>query len=391
MESSQPFTTPNLSTAEPILSPEADPTPNWPQPPATPAPKNTVFFGPYGFRAGWGMAIFIVLWLIFTITGSIAGIAASGHLKEVVATQMKNSAQIQAWKQAHPNQKMTAADRPGTKLNIPFEPAMVTVNDAVTFFGMLAAAFIFSRAERRRLAWYGIGRNRLSDFLPGAVWGLVALSLLVFILRSLHLLYFDARLLSGSALILYALKWLIAFLFVGFAEEYFLRGYLQYTLTRGLMGLGKIISPERTRMVAFWLAAFVMSILFGMMHLGNEGENALGILQVFIVGMVFSYALWRTGSLWWAIGFHMAWDWAQSFLYGVPDSGNLSVGRLFQTHIAGKTILSGGVDGPEGSILAVPVLLLMVVIIRFTTSPGPQPPLEQLPKAVPAPTQQLTA
>jgi len=391
MESPQPFPTPNLTTAEPISFPEASPTANWPpSPPPSPA-ANKLFFGPYGFRAGWGMAIFAFLWFIFTVTGSIAGIAASGHLKEVVSAQIQNSAQISAWKQAHPNQKMTAADRPHTKLTIPFTPAMVTTSDSITFFGMLAAAWIFSRAERRRLAYYGIGQNRLRDFLPGAVWGLAALSLLVFVLRSLHLLYFDARLLSGSAIILYGIKWLIAFLFVGFAEEYFLRGYLQYTLARGLMGLAKTISPERTRLVAFWLAAFVMSILFGMMHLGNEGENALGILQVFVVGMVFSYALWRTGSLWWAIGFHMAWDWAQSFLYGVPDSGNLSVGRLFQTHIAGKTLLSGGVDGPEGSILAVPVLLLMVLIIRFTTTPGPQPPLEQLPKAVPASTEPLTA
>jgi hypothetical protein len=72
----------------------------------------------------------------------------------------------------------------------------------------------------------------------------------------------------------------------------------------------------------------------------------------------------------------MAWDWAQSFLYGVPDSGNLSVGRLFQTHTAGTPLLSGGVDGPEGSVLCIPVLLIVVLIVRFTTRPGTQPPLE---------------
>jgi membrane protease YdiL (CAAX protease family) len=105
----------------------------------------------------------------------------------------------------------------------------------------------------------------------------------------------------------------------------------------------------------------------------------MGLLQVFIVGMVFAYALFRTGSLWWAIGFHMAWDWAQSFLYGVPDSGNVSIGRLFQTHFAGKPLLSGGSDGPEGSLLCIPVFLLMILVIRFTTKPAELPPLEQLP------------
>jgi membrane protease YdiL (CAAX protease family) len=179
----------------------------------------------------------------------------------------------------------------------------------------------------------------------------------------------------------YGLKWLLAFLMVGFSEEYQLRGYLQFTLTRGVYGLAEKLSPERARVIAFWIAAVIMSLVFGAMHLGNGGENALGIGQVVLVGLVFSYVLWRTGSLWWAIGFHMAWDWAQSFLYGVPDSGNVSVGRLFQTHAAGRPLLSGGVDGPEGSVLCIPVMLLVLVIVRYTTRPGVQPPLEPEPAA----------
>jgi membrane protease YdiL (CAAX protease family) len=233
-----------------------------------------------------------------------------------------------------------------------------------------------AKGERRKLGYYGIGTRRLADFLPGAFWGLVSLSILVFILHASHLLYFDRRLLFGWPILAYAIKWLIAFLMVGFSEEYMLRGYLQYTLTRGVFGLAESLSPQRTRFFAFWIAAVMMSLLFGALHLGNGGENAFGISEVVLIGLVFSYALWRTGSLWWAIGFHMAWDWAQSFLYGVPDSGNVSFGRLFQTHIAGKPLLSGGVDGPEGSLYCLPVILMVAVVIRFTTTPGDQPPLE---------------
>ena len=72
----------------------------------------------------------------------------------------------------------------------------------------------------------------------------------------------------------------------------------------------------------------------------------------------------------------MAWDWAQSFLYGVPDSGQISAGRLFHTHPIGNPLLSGGIDGPEGSIYAIPILLLAVLAVRLTTKPGPQPPLQ---------------
>jgi hypothetical protein len=77
-------------------------------------------------------------------------------------------------------------------------------------------------------------------------------------------------------------------------------------------------------------------------------------------------SLWRTGSLWWAIGFHTSWDWAQSFLYGVPDSGLIAQYHLLATHPVGKPILSGGSTGPEGSIFIVAILVLISLIILFT-------------------------
>jgi membrane protease YdiL (CAAX protease family) len=351
--------------------PTQDPSPSAPiqLPPSAPG-SNTVFFGRFGLRAGWSMAIFILIVALLTVLSGFFAVAATGHFKELMAARMQA--------QVHPH-----AQAP--KINIPFQPALVIVQDGISFFGMLGLCWFFSRAERRRLGVYGIGSSRRADFFPGAFWGLVSLSFLVLLLHSFHLLYFDARLLTGPAIFLYAAKWLFAFLLVGFSEEYMLRGYLQFTLTRGVIGLAEKISPTNPRLVAFWIAAVIMSLLFGTVHLGNSGENALGIGQVVLVGLVFSYVLWRTGSLWWAIGFHMAWDWAQSFLYGVPDSGNLSVGRLFQTHIAGKPLLSGGVDGPEGSVLCIPVLLLVVLVVRFTTTPGVQPPLEAAPPLDQAP------
>jgi uncharacterized protein len=373
MDSQQPFTPPDFTTVEPALV----------QPTAPPPPQhrgNPVFFGRFGFRAGYGIVIYAIVWVILNIIGGIAGVATTGQLKTVIHQQTEATKQIQEWKAAHPGEKMPDSARPHNKSPFGFTPGLVMGEDAVVFFGMLALAWLLSRAERRKLGWYGIGSNRVLDFLPGAFWGLAALSALIFTLHALHLLYFDSKLLSGSALLLYGIKWLIAFLFVGFAEEYFLRGYMQFTLSRGVYGLAEMISHTNARAVAFWIAAFILSIGFACLHLGNTGENALGILQVFIVGMVFAYVLFRTGSLWWAIGFHMAWDWAQSFLYGVPDSGNLSVGRLFQTHYAGKPLLSGGSDGPEGSLLCIPIFLLMILVIRFTTKPAELPPLEQLPR-----------
>ena len=86
---------------------------------------------------------------------------------------------------------------------------------------------------------------------------------------------------------------------------------------------------------------------------------------------MFAFSLWRTGSLWWAIGLHAAWDWAQSFLFGVADSGGISTHRLLSTHPVGPAWLSGGATGPEGSIFVLLVMLLHRAHRRLHASAHP--------------------
>jgi membrane protease YdiL (CAAX protease family) len=352
MDSQQTYTSPEFTAAQP-------------------APQHGFFMGRFGLRAGWGILIYLVLFCIFLVTIVVGDLAIRGKLKPMI--QERQQAALAAKNHTAP---------PAPKAIAPaaqdFGPHNAAMGEGMQFTALALAAFLLSVFERRRIAVYGIGRNRLNDFLPGALWGLISLSVLVGLLRAFHLLVFDSLALHGAAILRYGLEWAGVFILVGLLEEYLLRGYLQYTLMRGLYGLGERISSNNARAVSFWMAAFVLSVLFACLHLGNSGENVMGIVMVFVAGIVFSYALWRTGSLWWAIGFHMAWDWAQSFLYGVPDSGTLSADRLFQTHPAGKAMLSGGSDGPEGSLLVVPVLLLVLVAIHFAR-PGAQPSLQPIP------------
>ena len=150
-------------------------------------------------------------------------------------------------------------------------------------------------------------------------------------------------------------------------EEYLVRGYLQYTLTRGLAGLYEwVFKTRHSAALGFWTAAMMFSLLFGLGHSGNPGESPIGLLSAGLAGFVFCLSLWRTGSLWWAIGFHTSWDWGQSFLYGVADSGLMAQHHLLATHPVGKPILSGGATGPEGSIFIIAVLAVAILIILFT-------------------------
>ena len=87
--------------------------------------------------------------------------------------------------------------------------------------------------------------------------------------------------------------------------------------------------------------------------------------------------LFRSGSLWFAIGLHAAWDWAQTFFYGTPDSGLLGVGHYLNSTSSGPRWLSGGSAGPEGSALALAVILLAAGLIhlRFPDAKYPNRPV----------------
>ena len=103
----------------------------------------------------------------------------------------------------------------------------------------------------------------------------------------------------------------------------------------------------------------------------------LGILEVFANGMLMCFSLWRTGSIWFAVGNHAAWDWAQTFFFGTPDSGMKPIGALFAPSFHGPALLSGGAGGPEASVLiflsetlTAALILILYRKRKETRSPG---------------------
>jgi len=337
-------------------------------PPQSNSRPRRTFFGPFGLRAGWSLLIYFLL-----LGAIIGGLYAIGHQAYLHRTHVAAAAAAKAGKPAPAPQPLFPKPDPGQ----PEKMAPMIFAEASMFGLLVFVSWLMSRIEQRKLSSYGLGgAHPLNRFLIGAVWGVVLLSLLILALHTLHFLTFDSRLDHGRSILFWGAAQLIGFLFVGLAEEYTMRGYLQFTLTRGFVSIGNLIAPQHARTIAFWIASVFTSALFLFAHTHNAGENWLGLFQVFLAGVVFVVALWRTGSLWWGIGFHTTWDWCQSFLYGVPDSGGLMQGRLFATHTAGNPLFSGGTVGPEGSVLCIPVFLLAVAGLFFFTHPSPQPPLE---------------
>jgi len=308
--------------------------------PQRPSALRHVFIGRDGLRAGWSLLIFIAILAALLVSAN-----AIGHKLHLLP----------------PRPAKGAPERP-------FTATFTIFVELIPFLLTVLATWIMSRIERRSNSVYGLGGpHKLSLFLKGLVWGVVCLSLFVTILWKAGFLAFDERLLFGSAVLHYGLLWLLAFLVVALLEEYLTRGYLLYTLTRGLAGIYRFaFNTRHSAAMGFWTAAILLSIVFGLGHGSNPGESPIGLLSAGLASLVFCFSLWRTGSLWWAIGFHAAWDWAQSFLYGVADSGTMAAHRLLSTHPVGKPLLSGGTTGPEGSVFVLLILAVIVALILLT-------------------------
>jgi membrane protease YdiL (CAAX protease family) len=223
---------------------------------------------------------------------------------------------------------------------------------AIMAFFVILGTWIVSRIEKRPLDNYGIPlRQALGRrFWEGCVWGFAMLSTVLLILRALGHFQIDSAALTGGAILRYALGWGVTFLAVSLSEEFAFRGYWLFSFSRRM---------------GFWPAALFISAVFGAAHLGNHGENVLGILQVVAIGLILCLSIRRTGSLWFAVGFHAAWDWAETFFYGTPDSGLLGAGRFLNTSVSGPNWLTGGSAGPEGSVIVYPVFVLLALLIHL--------------------------
>jgi membrane protease YdiL (CAAX protease family) len=214
---------------------------------------------------------------------------------------------------------------------------------------LFLATGIMALIERRSLLAYGYqGTAKAIRFISGLVWGFGAISALVLVLWKAHLLVFDGLQLHGAAIWKYGFAWAFLFVVVAIFEESTLRGYLQFTLTRG---------------IGFWWGALLLSLLFGFSHGTNPGESPAGLFGAAATGLVLCLSLWYTGSLWWALGCHASWDWAQSYFYGTSDSGLVAEGHLLGEHPIGQLLWSGGATGPEGSLLALGVLAIMALFM----------------------------
>jgi membrane protease YdiL (CAAX protease family) len=228
----------------------------------------------------------------------------------------------------------------------------IILSDGFDLIAVLIVTGVFALCERRRIDSYGLPIN---EALGGLFWnGVVAALVVVAFVAAGMLVTGGMRIhglaLRGTDLISSPILWLVAMLLVGVTEEYFFRGYALQSLWRG---------------TGFWPAALITTALFAGLHLVKPHENAIDIGMIFALGLIICISVRITGSLWWAVGWHAAFDFGQLFIIGTRNGGRLPQGRLFDVTFPGPAWITGGELGTEASYFMIPAVLGTLIYITW--------------------------
>lgn len=118
-----------------------------------------------------------------------------------------------------------------------------------------------------------------------------------------------------------------------------------------------------------WGAVLLTSALFAVCHGVNPSVNPVGVINVFLAGVILALVYLKSGSLWAAIGFHFGWNFAEGPLLGSAVSGYGNFPTLVTNATSGPDIISGGGFGVEGSILATAVEASVIILLVFNKFP----------------------
>ena len=195
--------------------------------------------------------------------------------------------------------------------------------------------------------------NTLKTLLLGMLMGVLTLSISV----ACALIHKDIKLsfaFNASQIPLF----LIAFLMVAVqssSEELWCRGFMY----------------ERINVhYPLWVSIVINGVFFSLLHiLLNSEINIIALLNLCICGISYSLIRWYSGSIWLVIGIHTMWNFAQSFIFGLPNSGTVADISLFHLdstlNTAGNLIYdpSFGVEDALPALIVDAVICIVILLL----------------------------
>jgi uncharacterized protein len=225
----------------------------------------------------------------------------------------------------------------------------VALGGSIALAGALVGVYaVLVRGMERRRATEVTPRAGLA--LAGIVFGFV---LFVAVLGLIHVA--GSAELIGLSASFHAASALAGAILAAVGEELAFRG-----------GVFRILEESCGTLAALLLSAAI----FGLLHALNSGATAVSMAAIAIeAGLLLGAAYALTRNLWFPIGLHFGWNFAEGGIFGASVSGSTAGKGIFAVSLTGPKLLTGGKFGPEASVIAVAVgfaaaLMLIAVSVR---------------------------
>lgn len=226
------------------------------------------------------------------------------------------------------------------------------VNFLLTAILAAGCTLLLDRRGFDALGWVP-SRRWWTDLAFGACLGGALISGVVAIERTVGWLTPVAR--PEGALIPFLLKALVLFVAAGAAEEFVFRSYMLRNLADGLKH--RRVGPG----LALVGGTVLSSALFGLIHYFNPNATAASVANIALAGVFLAAGYVLTGRLALPLGLHVAWNFFQGPVFGLPVSG-FDLGRsLFAVKQGGPEVWTGGPFGIEGGLLGLFAMLVGVM------------------------------
>ena len=243
----------------------------------------------------------------------------------------------------------------------------VAVLFAAAAYG-IAAVFYCKKYEKRTLPSMGLAKkSALPETLGGLVAGLALFAALTAVGSAAGGFRFSPFAPDARQLPLLALA-LLGCAVAGGARELLFRGYLAPSFGSGLP-------------VAFAVGLTTVASLLA----SGGGSGFVPYANLLLLNLLLCVCTIKRGNLWSAIGLHAGWLFAGNFLFGfdLPANDRLC---LFRVESAGyRKLLTGGSNGPEGSLCATLVLLAALAVAYALRAKDPAPQGEANKPGTPGP------
>ncbi|WP_394010738.1 CPBP family intramembrane glutamic endopeptidase [Anaerococcus cruorum] len=189
--------------------------------------------------------------------------------------------------------------------------------------------------------------NKIKNYLKGALLGFVMISGVFLQLKIYR--QSQVSLNASNVPVEIFLVFFIGWVIQGFNEELMCRSIL--------MNYFAAFNGVRS-------AIITNSLIFAILHLGNDGFGIFPFVNIFLMGVIFSLLFYLSDDIFLPAAVHTFWNFAQANIYGINVSGitqsNIS---LIKTQLTGNPFLTGGAFGVEGGSITFWIEAIIVGVL----------------------------